>query len=253
MPDTGPKLPPGRRILEFETLDSTNAEALRRAAAGEPGGLWITARRQTEGRGRAGRSWQSEPGNLHASLMIRLALPAPHACQLSLVAGVAVIDAIRATMGPAPEPALRLKWPNDILMGAAKAGGILVESSAHQGGLAAAIGIGINLVRHPEHLGRAATHLGAHGRAPEPAVLVAALAVTIEDWLESWAEGQGFGSVRDAWLARSGPIGEQISINTGREVVQGAYLGLDAQGALLLRDTGGCERRFSFGDVALAG
>jgi BirA family biotin operon repressor/biotin-[acetyl-CoA-carboxylase] ligase len=241
------------RLLHVECVDSTNAEAMRRAEAGEPGGLWIIADTQTAGRGRSGRRWFSEPGNLTASLLIRLATPAPKAYQLSLVAGVAVTDAISATMSLAPEACVRLKWPNDILIGAAKAGGILVESSMGAAGLVAVIGIGINLVSHPEGLGRAATHLGAHGPAPEPDALLSEIAIAMDRWLERWGEGRDFASVREAWLARAHPIGERLSINTGAEAVEGLFGGIDQEGALLMRDGSGRERRFSFGDVTLAG
>src|SRR5262245_60658958 len=113
-------------VVTFPTLDSTNAEALRRALAGEMGPLWIVAERQTGGRGRSGRSWLSEPGNLHASLLTVLPVSAPEAAQLSLVAGVAAVDAIRVAMSLPKDDALRLKWPNDVLITRAKAGGILV-------------------------------------------------------------------------------------------------------------------------------
>src|SRR5215472_12224070 len=101
----------------FDEIDSTNTEAMRRAVAGERGPLWIAARRQTRGRGRSGRHWLSEPGNLYASLLITLECQPGVAQQLSLVAGVAVVDAIRTAAGGLGKPeGLRLKWPNDVLI-----------------------------------------------------------------------------------------------------------------------------------------
>jgi BirA family biotin operon repressor/biotin-[acetyl-CoA-carboxylase] ligase len=224
---------------------------MRRAAAGETGPLWIAAEAQTAGRGRSGRLWSSPPGNLHASLLLTLSSPAPKAYQLSLVAGVAVIDAIRAAMRLASDAHLRLKWPNDVLIGSAKTGGILVESSTGAAGLAAVIGVGINLVAHPDLPDRPATHLGAHGPAPDPEVMLAAIDSALAAWLEVWAEGDGFPAVREAWLARCGALGQRLSINTGQEKVEGTFCGVDADGALLLQDGSGRERRFSFGDVEL--
>jgi BirA family biotin operon repressor/biotin-[acetyl-CoA-carboxylase] ligase len=234
------------------SVDSTNAEALRRVAAGETGPLWIMAETQSAGRGRSGRNWSSTSGNLHASLLVRLSSPSPKAYQLSLVAGVAVIDAIRATMSLAEDAHLSLKWPNDILLGTAKTGGILVESSTADGGLVAVIGIGINLVSHPELPDRPATHLGAHGLVPDPERLLAAVAPSLAAWLDVWAEGDGFAAIREAWLARSGAIGQRMSINTGRETIEGSFCGVDHDGALLLQDESGRERQFTFGDVTLA-
>jgi BirA family biotin operon repressor/biotin-[acetyl-CoA-carboxylase] ligase len=233
-------------------VDSTNAEAMRRAAAGERGPLWIVADTQSAGRGRSGRQWSSSPGNLHASLLLRLSSPSPKAYQLSLVAGVAVIDAIHTTMSLPQDAPLSLKWPNDILVGAAKTGGILVESSTGAGGLAAVIGIGINLAAHPDLADRPATHLGAYGLAPDAERLLAAIAPSLTAWLEVWAEGDGFAAIREAWLARCGALGQRISINTGRETIEGTFCGVDHDGALLLQDESGRLRQFTFGDVALA-
>lgn len=238
------------RVDRLAVVDSTNAEALRRAQAGERGPLWIMADAQSSGRGRSGRSWSSEAGNLHASLLITLALPQPKAYQLALVAGVAVFDALGAVLRPLP-PGLRLKWPNDILIDGEKAGGILIESSTGAAGLSAVIGIGINVGAAPAGLDRPATYLAARGDCPEPRALLDAIAEAMGAWLAAWDEGRGFAAVREAWLNRAHPIGERMGINTGSEQVSGAFLGLDPEGALLL-DTEGGIRRFTYGDVSLA-
>jgi BirA family biotin operon repressor/biotin-[acetyl-CoA-carboxylase] ligase len=238
------------RVDRLAAVDSTNAEALRRAQAGERGPLWILADVQTAGRGRSGRSWSSEAGNLHASLLLTLTLPQPMAYQLALVAGVAVFDALGTAMHPAPA-GLRLKWPNDILIDGEKTGGILIESSTVGGTLVAVIGIGLNVAAAPHGLDRPATHLAAHGTCPEPHTLIRPLADCMGSWLAAWDEGRGFAAVREAWLNRAHPIGERLSINTGSERVLGAFAGLDPDGALLL-DVDGRGRRFTFGDVSLA-
>ena len=245
------------RTLRLASVDSTNAEAMRCAAAGERGPLWIVAASQSAGRGRMGRTWPSPPGNLYASLLTHLASPAPRAYQLSLVAGIAVFDAVTASMDGSLAAPLRLKWPNDILIGNAKVGGILIESSTGSAGLAAAIGIGINIVAHPDLPDRPATHLAAHhlathGAAPGPDALLAAIASAMEIWLGVWAEGRGFAAIREAWLARCGALGTRVSVNTGPERIEGTFCGVDAEGALLVQDAGGCERRINFGDVTLA-
>jgi len=234
-------------IERHSALDSTNAEAMRRAVRGERGPLWIMADTQVAGRGRAGRSWSSEAGNLHASLLITMPAPVPHAYQLALIAGVAVFDAIEAGAAPA---GLSLKWPNDILIADEKAGGILIESSTGAAGLTAVIGIGVNVATAPPLPDRAATCLAAHGPAPEPHLLLERIAASMTVWLALWDEGRGFAAVREAWLRRAHPIGERMSINTGAERVSGAFLGLDPDGALILDNEAGV-RRFTFGDVSL--
>lgn len=120
------------RSLILDQVGSTNREALALAEAGEAGPLWIVARRQTAGRGRADRQWLSAPGNLHASLLLNLVCPPTAVPQLALLAGVATLDAIRQADARGRDgglTGLRLKWPNDILIGQAKCAGILVESS----------------------------------------------------------------------------------------------------------------------------
>ncbi|MCL4768621.1 MAG: biotin--[acetyl-CoA-carboxylase] ligase [Hyphomicrobiaceae bacterium] len=255
MPHAAPALPPGYRLLALGETDSTNAEAMRLAAAGETGPLWIQAATQALGRGRSGRTWTSVPGNLYASLLIRTDCP-PHAIhQLSLLAGVAAHDAIRAVAASAGTelPGLRLKWPNDVLIGGAKLAGILPESTTGPGGssLVAIIGVGINLAGHPANLGRAVTHLAAHGCRTTPAGMLGSLAAAIDDWLGRWDDSSGFQLVREAWLSRAGAPGEPVHVNTGRELVEGTFLGIDAEGALVLRDLSGAERRFTYGDVTL--
>jgi BirA family transcriptional regulator, biotin operon repressor / biotin---[acetyl-CoA-carboxylase] ligase len=238
----------------LEEAGSTNTEAFKRAAAGEAGPLWIMARRQTQGRGRSGRPWASEPGNLYASLLQRLACPQAVVHQLSLLAGVAVVEAIAAASGTTRIAGLRLKWPNDVLIGKAKCAGILPES--HSGGHAlevvVVIGIGINLASHPPGLGRAATDLAAHGVSVTPEAMLPILAQAIERWLGIWNGGHGFAAVRAAWLEHGGTVGESLTVDTGRERIAGTFLDLDAGGALLMRDTLGQERKLTFGDVTLA-
>lgn len=256
MSQATPALPPGYRLLAFDEIGSTNVEGMRLAAAGETGPLWIWAGTQTLGRGRSGRTWVSVPGNLYASLLVRLECPPTAVHQLSLVAGVAAHDAIREAGSRAGTALaeLRLKWPNDVLFGDAKLAGILPESTtptgAHSSSIAV-IGVGMNLAGHPDGLGRAVTHLAAHGIAIPPGAMLEFLAAAMDDWLRRWNNGDGFARVREAWLQRAGTPGEPMVINTGREIVEGSFLGIDAQGALVLRDLSGNERRFTYGDVTL--
>ena len=240
------------RSIVLSSVGSTNAEAFERARAGEAGPLWIMAHRQTAGRGRSGRQWMSEPGNLYASLLMRLACPPAAVPQLSLLAGVAVVDAIRAA-AEGDVAGLRLKWPNDILLGGAKCAGILAESvSGGPGDLTAVIGVGLNLAWHPADLGRAATHLMEHGVAVEPQVMLGSVAEAMQHWIDVWNLGAGFARVRLAWLERAGPAGEACSVDTGAERIAGSFLGLDEGGSLRMRDADGRERTLTYGDVTLA-
>ncbi len=250
----GAGLPAPHRLVHLAEVDSTNAEAMRRALAGEKPPFWVHADRQTAGRGRSGRAWASLQGNLHASLVIATACPVADAGQLSLVAGVAAIDAIRMAGVLAPEAPLRLKWPNDILIGASKTGGILVESStmAPRDGMLAVVGVGLNLNAAPAGLGRAATNLARHGLELSPHDALCFLAQAMDAWLQTWHDGAGFAAIRSAWLDRAGAVGELLSVQACEGPVEGRFVGLDADGALLIAMKDGAERRFTFGDVSLA-
>jgi BirA family transcriptional regulator, biotin operon repressor / biotin---[acetyl-CoA-carboxylase] ligase len=245
---------PGRhRIIRLTETGSTNKDAMRLAFQGEPLPLWVAAERQTGGRGRQGRTWTSLPGNLHASVAFATSAP-PHAAgQLALVAGLMFYEAVAQTTDLARGGLLRLKWPNDLLIGGAKTGGILVESMvsppASHASLIVVIGFGLNIVNVPE-IDQPVTSLVASGAPVDSEFVLAALAEGCETWLDTWDEGRGFDKIRAAWLMRGGPVGEPISVNTGRGRVSGTFRGVSATGALLV-DVDGRLEEFNFGDVAL--
>lgn len=248
-------------IIELDEAGSTNTEALRRASEreneGEPGPLWITARRQNSGRGRSGRSWVSSEGNLAATLLISPDCQMSHLHQLSLLAGVAVHDALAEIAGGSQRAAaagLRLKWPNDILLGEAKLGGILIESTMCGGQIVAAVGIGVNIAEAPSIEGRAVAALSGLGATASPREVLVVLDRHVRRWLAAWAKGTRFDVVRAAWLARCGGTGQAIEINTGAERVRGTFAGIDETGALLVDSvppSSDTPRRFTFGDVNL--
>ncbi len=140
----------GVRLRTHDEVGSTNSEAINAARKGETGPLWITAGRQSAGRGRRGRVWISQPGNLHASLLLTDPGPLENWAQLSFVAALAVHDAV-ADVVPELKPLLEIKWPNDLLLKGRKFAGVLIEGEAggeEKPGVVA-MGIGINCVSHP--------------------------------------------------------------------------------------------------------
>ena len=241
------------RVVVHDELDSTNSEGMRRIAAGERGPLWILAHRQTAGRGRSGRDWRSPRGNLAVSLIFMPQCPSENVPQLSLLAGVAVHEALEMIW---PEGAarrrLRLKWPNDLLIDAAKLGGILVESTSYGDGPVAVIGIGVNVVSRPDLAERAITCLSDHvANPPDAEALVTLIAARMEHGLGGWRQGAHFATLRAEWLARAGAIGEPMTVNAGTGPVEGTFAGLDTDGALLLCGANDSQLRFTFGDVTL--
>lgn len=250
-----PKLPPGYRLLRMETADSTNAEAKRRAKAGEPGPLWIWSARQSQGRGRGGREWISQHGNLFASLLIGINCPIRVASQLALVAGIVTYDTIAKLIAYEGRSELLLKWPNDVLLAGEKLAGMLLENvgSPAENRSVVVIGTGINLANHPEDLPQPAISLGAYGMTIAPADALEVLAATTHQWLSRWAEGTGFPSIRRAWLDRAGPTGRPLRVKIDSEETDGVYAGLDADGALRLLTPDGSEYRIAAGDVFFLG
>ncbi len=176
-------------VLRLETVDSTNAEARRRAEAGETGPLWITARRQTAGRGRRGRAWETGAGNLAATLLTTTAKPPAEAAEIAFVAALAVADLALAQV---PDALVRLKWPNDVLVDGRKVSGILIESGMRPDGrLWLAIGVGVNLKSAPVAADRPATTLADHLRADvaaplSPDAALEALARAFDVRLATW-------------------------------------------------------------------
>lgn len=245
-------LPAGHRAVFLAETPSTNAHAMQLAFEGAPPPLWVWAGRQTKGRGRLGRAWDSPAGNLHASLFITSDCPDAAISGLPLLAGLAAHDAVSAVAGDAAMTArLRLKWPNDILLDGAKLGGVLIETAVTApGARALVIGTGLNLAAAPSGLDRAIACLRDHGCHASPADALGALASAVEAWLAVWANGTGFAQIREAWLARAHPLGARVSVRLGGEHIEGRFAGVDDSGALRLR-IGTAERRITVGDVAL--
>ena len=240
------------RAVQFDEIDSTNAEAMRRASGGERGPLWIVAARQTAGRGRQGRRWDSETGNLYATLLVTLPAPAAIAAQTSFVAALAVHD-LAAGVVAAPEK-LALKWPNDVLLEGAKLAGILIETLARDepATTTVAIGIGINLASAPDHTRYGAISLAAHGAHVTPQDAFAGLAAAMAQRLAEWNDGAGFALIRSDWMARAAGLGGKASVTMGERTVTGEFAGLASDGALLLSVTGGQIHCIHAGEVSLA-
>ncbi len=259
-------------VDHLASIDSTNVEAMRRIAGGDRGPRWIIADEQTAGRGRSGRAWASEPGNFYGSLILPVAGRPAVAHHLSLLMGIAVYDAIVSIAGASAVSGLRLKWPNDVLIGQAKLCGLLPESTNHPDGtgLLVVFGIGINLITPPVDLGRPVAALADHGLSVTPDEMAAPLGTWMLHWLSLWRAGEGFDVIRSAWLERAGARGEPMQVNTGlgstgrtglgntglasqgAGPISGTFDGLDRDGALLLRLETGHVQRFTYGDVTLA-
>jgi BirA family biotin operon repressor/biotin-[acetyl-CoA-carboxylase] ligase len=232
--------PKGYALRQYESIDSTTEEARRLAAAGERGPLWITARVQETGKGRRGRVWVSQDGNLFATLLTAGANA--RSGELAFLAGLAVGDTVAAF---APKAGVSLKWPNDVLLNGKKIAGILIENF----GAALAIGIGINLVSYPPGTEFPATSIKENAAtAPEPGAALTILASAMAAWYEVW-RARGFEPLRETWLQRASGLGKQVRARLETEEVKGVFETLDGDGALMLRMPDGSLRRIAAGDV----
>lgn len=233
------------RLRRYGRIGSTNDEAKRLAAEGAAEGTLVWARKQTAGHGRQGRIWVSPPGNLYASLILRPEASARVAAQLGFAAALAVGE---TCVDFAPGAAIAFKWPNDVLLGARKVAGLLLESEARGGDLRwLVLGIGINLVTYPVNADYPATALSAAGVGVTPEAILAVLARRFLDWYDRWRQ-YGFAVLRPAWLERAQGVGTPIRVRLPQTVFTGVFLGLDENGALLL-DTENGRRRIEAGEV----
>ncbi|MGA3487147.1 biotin--[acetyl-CoA-carboxylase] ligase [Micromonosporaceae bacterium DT55] len=260
-----PNGPWNRLELRAET-GSTNADAARAARDGEPAGLVVVAERQTAGRGRQGRQWESPArAGLAVSVLLRPGLPepdrdwpaAPAAAYgwLPLLAGVALVEAVTRLA----EIDAALKWPNDLLVGAAKCAGILAEAVPDVGAAPAiVVGVGLNVTLRADELpvnpsGLPATSLQLAGaKATDRDPLLRALLRAFASWYDRWrlagADAEACG-LRRAYQERCDTIGRDVRVllPDGAQLT-GAATGIDADGRLLVRTAAG-ERAVAAGDV----
>jgi BirA family biotin operon repressor/biotin-[acetyl-CoA-carboxylase] ligase len=234
------------RLATHPLLGSTNEEALRLAAQGVRGPLWIVAERQSAGRGRRGRAWISPAGNLYATLLLTDPAPIAARPQLSFVAALAMVDAI-VSLAPALASRLAIKWPNDLMIAGGKVAGILLEGA----GEAVVVGIGVNCDCHPDGTEHPATDLAVAGASVAPAALLGALSRTMAGRLGQWRRGAGFADVRADWLAHAAGLGADIRVRLGERELCGRFEMLDEAGALVLRRPGGETATVAAGEVFL--
>lgn len=236
------------RTYRFESLDSTSLKAARYAVKGDHGPLWICAAKQTAGRGRSGREWVSEPGNLYATHLLPVRDDPQHAALHSFAACLAVVDTLRVLVAKG-SPSIALKWPNDVLFDGRKIAGVLLESGVTEAGRWLSIGIGLNLADAPQNTrwptisvaeaaGRAAPNVEA-----ALAILAAAMAVRVDQLAQ-----KGFAPIRADWLKKAVRLGERIEARLPHETILGVFETLDDDGAMVLQTETG-PRRIHAGEV----
>jgi BirA family transcriptional regulator, biotin operon repressor / biotin---[acetyl-CoA-carboxylase] ligase len=253
----------GYRLRGFDSVGSTNTEALEAAAAGDPGGIWFAARQQVSGRGRRGRQWESPYGNLAATLLIVPDCDPTLSATLGFVAGVSLNRALSQILpqglvrigidgadGQDGQSRIALKWPNDVLADGAKLAGILLEANKlPDGRQAIAIGLGVNVVAAPQGLPYPATSLTELGVARDANEVFEALS---DSWTETfglWDDGNGIGDVLKHWRASAAGIGAPVAVTQNGDVVRGIFESIDDVGRLIVRAEDDRRIAITAGDV----
>ncbi len=247
----------GYRLSAFDEVGSTSTEASRAAESGDVGDVWFAALKQTAGRGRRGRAWETPSGNLAASLLIVPDCDPAIAATLGFVAGVALNRALAATL---PDGIVRqgvdganrvaLKWPNDVLADGAKLAGILLEAQKRPDGRhAVVIGFGVNIVSAPSGLPYPATSLRTLGADISAETIFSALA---EEWVvayELWDGGRNVADILRLWRASAAGIGAEVAVSRDGGVVRGVFESIDDSGRLIVRSNDNSRIAITAGDV----
>lgn len=242
----------GQRAEIYQEIDSTNSRAVAWAQAGAPDGALVVADHQTQGRGRLGRQWFAPPGSsLLFSLVLRPPLTPWQAQRATMICSLGIVVAIRELTGLAA----RIKWPNDIMLGEGKLGGVLTELGAYGQHLDyVVVGMGLNvnldLAALPEVMTPPASLSATWGRPVSRLALLRALLLQIDQRYEAMCRGW---SPHVEWRAHLATLGQHVRAGTPEEVIEGIAEDVDDDGALLVRGDDGVIRRILAGDVTLRG
>jgi BirA family biotin operon repressor/biotin-[acetyl-CoA-carboxylase] ligase len=240
------------RVEHYDLVGSTNDLARERAMSGAATGLVIRADRQDAGRGRRGRAWASPPGNLYCSFILRPDRPPAVIATLSFVTVLALGDVLSELL---PGRLIQHKWPNDLLVEGCKISGILLESANAGVDQAAAlvVGLGVNIVSHPDQALYPVTDLLTQGAEPiEAAELLERFLQRFAHHYKNWLQG-GFAAVLPAWRQRAVGIGSDIVVRLDASTLTGRFVDLDENGTLLLEIPDGSIRQIAAGDIFLPG
>ncbi|MGI4776458.1 MAG: biotin--[acetyl-CoA-carboxylase] ligase [Janthinobacterium lividum] len=230
------------KLLIFDSIDSTNSEAIRLAKTKPIGDFVIWAKSQTSGRGRAGKDWQSNIGNLYVSILINNYIPFTVQPQLAFVTALAVYDVVSNLImenESGVSKNVKIKWPNDILVNNKKISGILLESLAlNNKNSFMVVGIGININSHPT-LTQPSTDLSAESaKQQDLEQVLSLLMISFDKYFCLWKK-DGFLKIREEWLGKAARLGELITIKNNNDEFRGIFENIDINGNIELKDDKG--------------
>ena len=239
-------------ILRFDSLDSTNTEAVNQAKRGADEGLCVVARQQTAGRGRHGRSWISEKdAGLYFSIILRPKIEIRLLSLVTLMTAVATAEVLSELYGLKPD----IKWVNDIHIGGKKICGILADAVETSKGLSVVVGIGINLKRPPEssELNKISTSVESEtNKTPKTEVLLEQLTAKLAHYYKIFNRENGGEIIRQRWIQNSSyAFGKQVRVVLANEIIIGETCGIEINGALRIKQSGGEIKIIQAGDVEM--
>lgn len=237
-------------LLIFDEIDSTNLEAMRLIKANVSGNFVIWANKQTQGRGRYNKIWESKDGNLYLSLLLNVSLDFAQQAQLSFVTAMTIHDAIlflakisRIKLN------IQVKWPNDIIIDAKKISGMLLQSVFKQNYVV--IGVGINVFTMPKNLDQPATSLLDQEIAVDDIGQVLNIFMHFFDKHYNQWLNYGFGPIKRKWLKKAYNLNKVITINDGNNRISGEFIGIDSAGSMQLKTACGKMYVISVGNIEL--
>ncbi|MBI1800171.1 MAG: biotin--[acetyl-CoA-carboxylase] ligase [Chloroflexi bacterium] len=230
------------RVVEMETTPSTQLEARRMIELGDADGVLVIAHRQTAGRGRLGREWVSpDGGNLYLSFILRPRLPVSEWHQFTMMAALALAEAMEATAAVV----VQLKWPNDLMIDRAKVAGILAEVADAY----VIVGVGVNVNADlPAELAEAVSLKQAAHRPVNTRELLRRFVIQFDGYYDSSLRGATF---EQAWAARLYTLGKAVRARVGEREIVGIAETVDATGALWIRTAEGTRISCPAGEVTL--
>ncbi len=241
----------GRTVVALTETDSTNLQARRLGEEGAIAGTVVVADRQTAGRGRLGRRWESPAGvNLYCSILLRPQIPVQQAPQLTFLSAVAVAETLKEVCQLTTE----VKWPNDILASGAKISGLLNEMNSETEQIHFVIlGVGINLnmvaTQFPEDLNYPATSAFLEtGRRVDRLFFLQTFLRRLDLHYQEFLR-EGFTPIRRRWESLCKLINTQVRVDQGANSCCGTVVGLDLDGALRLQLNNGSVERIVAGDI----
>lgn len=246
----------GRNILYYDVTDSTNLRIKQAGDEGAPHGTLAVADRQTAGRGRRGRTWESPAGSsIYMSILLRPEIAPNKASMLTLVMALSVVEGIQECIGNDRD--IQIKWPNDIIINGKKLAGILTEMSSqidYINHVTVGVGINVNTTDFPEEIAQTATSLRIEcGHTVKRASLIAAVMERLEENYETFLETEDLSGLLDRYNALLVNYDRDVQIIGAKETYQAHAIGIDHTGELIVRREDGSIEKINAGEVSVRG